>query len=417
MSNSNKAAVTAITLCAAVVVLSLGYFDTDVATLVQARSSRGLGNVYLRAEVDGSIRKIKAAEGDQIQAQQNLIELNDDEPRAELGKLRLEQARAIFRAGLASGAMSAQSRPNAYKGGPFDAVFIKEFEADRLRRALFASKIDLINARIDGAEKEISSFKPRLQILIESNRIQAKELDAMIKLVDQGLESNSELRKSQQAKLAMENQLQELIAKETVLRSELNKQNFEKQQLQSEFTSKLADEAAEYSSEALRLGELIANLESKLQKFLISSSTPGRITKLSHLNSGEAFRAGEVLVEIAPSMGDVVFEGRVAPQDISVVRSGMPARIVISTYNRHEVKPLRGQVSFVSPSAVADKEGKDYYLVRVTPEAQTVETPIGVEPLGLGLTAEVSISAGKRSVLSFLLSPLLKESEKAFRER
>ena len=74
-------------------------------------------------------------------------------------------------------------------------------------------------------------------------------------------------------------------------------------------------------------------------------------------------------------------------------------------------------MSFVSPSAVADKDGKDYYLVRVTPEAQTVETPIGVEPLGLGLTAEVSISAGKRSVLSFLLSPLLKESEKAFRER
>lgn len=106
MSKSNKAAVTAITLCATVVVLSLGYFDTDVATLVQARSSRGLGNIYLRAEVDGSIRKIKAAEGDQIEAQQNLIELNDDEPRAELGKLRLEQARAIFRSGLASGAMS-----------------------------------------------------------------------------------------------------------------------------------------------------------------------------------------------------------------------------------------------------------------------------------------------------------------------
>ena len=77
----------------------------------------------------------------------------------------------------------------------------------------------------------------------------------------------------------------------------------------------------------------------------------------------------------------------------------------------------RGRDRLVSPSAVADKDGKDYYLVRVTPEAQTVETPIGVEPLGLGLTAEVSISAGKRSVLSFLLSPLLKESEKAFRER
>ena len=414
---NQKAALFTICLSVAVVILSLGFFDADVATLVQARSARGLGNVYVRAEVDSSIKRVMVKEGQEVSEQQLLIELNDVEPKADLAKLRLEHARAIFRAGLSGGTLTAQSRAPVYSGGAFDAVFLIELEADRLRKSLHASKVDLINARLEGAEKEILSIKPRIEILNESIRLQSTELDAVIKLVDQGLEPNSELRRVKQSKLGMENQLQELLAKETMLISELRRQSFEKQQLQSEFISKLADEAAEYSSESLRISELISNLESRLQKFKILSSAAGHITKLSHINGGEAVRAGEVLAEIAPSAGDVIFEGRVSPQDISAVREGMPARIVISTYNRHEVKPLQGKVLFVSPSAMSDKEGRDYYLVRVKPHAQSVETPFGSEPLGLGLTAEVSISAGKRSVLAFLLAPLLKESEKAFTER
>jgi HlyD family type I secretion membrane fusion protein len=417
MIKSNRFSLNVILVCTGVVVLSLAFFDTDVATLVQANSSRGLGNIYLRAEVDAAIRKVQILEGDVVPANKVLITFNDDETKAELSKQRLDHALALAMAGFASGAFPTKNLPAIFLTEPFAAVYSRELDADRSRRTLFDSKMQLTQAKMDASQKEIATIKPRLDILEQSNFIQAKELDAMAKLVEQGLEPNSELRKAQQSKLNLENQWQELLAKQTSLTSDFFRLTLERQQLKSEFESMLSDDAAAFSADALRFSELVANIESRLRKYQVVSSVPGRVTKLAHLNPGEAFRAGEVLVELAPSEGAVLFEGKVNPKDISKVRQGMPAKVVILTYNRYEVKPLTGHVSFVSPSAMTDKDGNEFYVVRVTPSEQEVSTFKGMEPLGLGLSAEVSISAGKRSVLSFLLSPLLQESEKIFRER
>jgi multidrug efflux pump subunit AcrA (membrane-fusion protein) len=158
-------------------------------------------------------------------------------------------------------------------------------------------------------------------------------------------------------------------------------------------------------------------IETRLAKYKITSPLAGRLVKLHKFNSGDVLKAGDILAEISPNEGDLNFEAKVQPTDISMVKVGNPARITLTAFNRYEVKPIIGKVTYVSSSSLVDSEGKSFFLARVTPDVGYLEAVQKVSPLGVGMSAEISISSGSRSILAFLLSPLMRGASKTFTEK
>jgi adhesin transport system membrane fusion protein len=127
-------------------------------------------------------------------------------------------------------------------------------------------------------------------------------------------------------------------------------------------------------------------------------------------------RPSEILLEITPSDQRIVIQTRSNPNDRANLRRGLPARVRVGAYDYATYGTFEGHVTEVSADTLTDERGVRYYRVNVEVDISTLVSRVrqpGV--LVPGMAASADITVGKRTVLSFILSPLLKFRDGAFR--
>ena len=170
-------------------------------------------------------------------------------------------------------------------------------------------------------------------------------------------------------------------------------------------------------AEATALREVLQSLGARVQKHTLVSPVDARVSRIFRRNPGEAVRGGDVILEVTPSDGALVFGALLAPADVAAVRVGQQAKITLSAFLRDEVLPVDGTVIFVSPAATPDEKGQPHYFVRISTTVDKVKSKSGWQAIQPGMTAQINIIAGERSVLSYLLSPFLRVASMTFTER
>ena len=143
----------------------------------------------------------------------------------------------------------------------------------------------------------------------------------------------------------------------------------------------------------------------------------GTIQKI-HVNTiGGVIQPGMSLIEIVPTEDNLLIETKIAPQDIGFLRPGLNAVIKFSAYDFTLYGGLSGVLENISADTIQDEEGNSFYQVRIRTKDNDLKGPNG-EPLPIipGMTASADIITGKRTVLQYLLKPVLKASQTALRE-
>jgi len=121
------------------------------------------------------------------------------------------------------------------------------------------------------------------------------------------------------------------------------------------------------------------------------------------------------VVDIVPSGERLLVEARIAPQDIAFLRPGQPATVKLTAYDYAVYGGLDAELEHISADTITDEEGNTFYQVRVrTQEGQVDTDEIDVIP---GMTAQVDIMTGKRTVMEFLLKPVLRAWNNSLGER
>jgi membrane fusion protein, adhesin transport system len=129
---------------------------------------------------------------------------------------------------------------------------------------------------------------------------------------------------------------------------------------------------------------------------------------------GGVVQPGRDIVEIVPLDDALVLEARVVPKDIAFIRPGQPATVKFTAYDFSIYGGMDATVENISPDTTVDERGNAFYLVRV----RTSQADFGDKlPIIPGMTAEVDVLTGRKSVLSYLLKPVLKLQAYALRER
>ena len=124
---------------------------------------------------------------------------------------------------------------------------------------------------------------------------------------------------------------------------------------------------------------------------------------------------GKDVIELVPSDDALLLEARVLPKDIAFLRPGQKAMVKFTAYDFSVYGGLDATLEHIGADSVVDEKGNAYFLVRV----RTLSTTIGAQkfPIIPGMVAEVDILTGKKSVLSYLLKPILRAKAKAMTER
>lgn len=290
-----------------------------------------------------------------------------------------------------------------------------------LRRLALTATATRLRAEANGQALKFPASLKDAKALRDSEQ---EAFDSRRRLLDEGLAGLSRSLGLVQRELDIARRMssQGLMSDVEVMR--LTRQVNELQQARAERVNRFRQEA---SSELVKVQNDLALLEQtlvvrqdQLQRTVLTSPVDGVVKSIKINTLGGVVTTGAPIMEISPMGGRLLVEARVKPRDIGFVGVGQKAEVKLSGYDYNIYGGLHGSVEFISPDAIGEPDkGADqtYYRTLVVSEKNTLK-PRGGEPLPLipGMAATVEIKTGQRSVLSYLLRPMLK-SQEALRER
>ncbi|MCY1740908.1 HlyD family type I secretion periplasmic adaptor subunit [Ensifer sp. SL37] len=156
-----------------------------------------------------------------------------------------------------------------------------------------------------------------------------------------------------------------------------------------------------------------------LDQTILKSPVKGIVKNLEITTKGGVVQPGQKIMEIVPLEDRLYVEAEVRPQDVAFLHPGQPATVKITAYDYTIYGMLTGELVFISADTILDEKRKDpqpYYRIRVLTDSAALEGPDGLLPIKPGMVAEVNVQTGKKTVLEYLLKPILKATD-AFHER
>ncbi|MBI4204761.1 MAG: HlyD family type I secretion periplasmic adaptor subunit [Betaproteobacteria bacterium] len=294
----------------------------------------------------------------------------------------------------------------------------RELSLYRSRQAEFNANTAVFRQQTDQRNQELKEKRGRLTQIKTSLEFLDRELTMSRPLVKQGAMSEVEL-------LRLERQANDL-------KGELESTRITIPRLESavaEAKNKLDSYVAKFRADALaELNQVRAEqegtaatgvaLKDRVERAVVRSPLAGTVKSVKVTTIGGVVQPGSELLEIVPLEDNLLVEARVKPRDIAYLRPGQDALVKITAYDFSIYGGFPAKLEYISADSITDeKKGESYYLVRVRTTSSTParsEKPLAIIP---GMTATVHIQTGEKTFLHYLLKPIIKTKEMAFRER
>ena len=184
------------------------------------------------------------------------------------------------------------------------------------------------------------------------------------------------------------------------------------------FLTETSKEKSEAELRAAQLAEQLTGRNDKVARRELRAPMDGVVNRLLINTVGGVVKAGETIMEIVPAEDRLLINARVKPADIAFLKPGQDARIRISAYDSSIFGTLPGKVLRVGADAIADPERKESFFEVLIESRQNylgdASEHLGISP---GMAADASIQTGKRTMMEYMLKPIVKTLDKSLRER
>ena len=376
-------------------------------------------------QLGGTIDDILVKDGDVVKAGQVLVRMNKvsansqvEITKAQLVAARLTEARLIAeRDGAASVSFPPALLP--YKNDP------KVIEGFEVQKQLFLSRQSALKNELGAAEESIAGIRSQIKGLEESRdskkvqlAILKEQLDSMRDLAKDGYIARNRLLDLERTYAQIGGAISEDIgnigrAQRQIL--ELSLRRIQRQQeVQKEVRTLLPDIQREAESQQSRL----TGLDFELANVEVRSPVDGTVVSSSVFTKGGVVGAGAKLMEVVPDSDPFVVEGQLPVNLIDRVHRGLPVELVFSAFNSNRTPHIPGVVTQVSADRTVDERtNQAYYKVRaaVSPEGAKliVSHHLDVQP---GMPVEMFVKTGERTMMSYLLKPLMDRAHSAMSE-
>ncbi|MGR5335117.1 HlyD family type I secretion periplasmic adaptor subunit [Vibrio gigantis] len=371
----------------------------------------------LQSAIGGKLKQILVKEGQLVEKGQPLVEFDATFQRTALEELKSQQV-TLLASVERMNALLEQREPN-----------LAEFEVDypqivsQQKAQLNAQKALYFQKRVV-LEKESEQIAEQLHSVEKSLPSYEKELNATkqeLNILEKGYEAGniSRLRvlEMRQKLASIEQKIEEARGKKAVLIKQADSTEQKIEQLLAEAKAKVSADRSKAVSDLSALNARVRSSQAKLTNTMLVSPLQGLVQSLPSTQNGGVIQPGGTVVEIVPVGGKADFKARLSPRDIGFVSVGQPTRIKIDAFDYSRFGALKGEVESISPTTSQSERGEIYYEVVVS-----VETPYfrdNPESFSIlpGMTGEVDITTGEKSVFQYLWKPIYTNVSVAFGER
>lgn len=411
-------------ICACVLVLVTWAYFAEVDEF-----TRGEGRIVPSSDIQivqnlegGILAQIYVAEGDVVEQGESLLLIDDTLASSSFRERSLQGRQLISRVvrlrAESGGTSFDEELAKVAEGQAAPELIRKERDLYNSRAQEFGTKLGALEQKVEQKRQELSSVRLNRSSLSDSYDLLERELQITRPLVDKGALSPVEL-------LRLERQLNDLkgeLGRARIAIPQLQAEYREAQQTvesyRQNFVSEARRELNEVSSELGRLQEGNQAYSDRVDRTVVKSPVRGTVKQLKVKTIGGVIQPGMDLVEIVPMDDSLLVDAKVSPSDIAFIHPDQGAMVKFTAYDFAIHGGLSARVIQISPDTIQDEQ-KDlsYYEIRLKTDGGVLGSESDPLPIIPGMTVQVDILTGKKTVLDYILKPILKTKQLAFRER
>lgn len=327
-----------------------------------------------------------------------------------------EHEAAIVRLDAEIGGKSAIVFPDQFKDA--DPQVLKDqkliFKAHRQQ---LQAELNVLKLQHSQKLQEITEMRSRKKQLERSLGLARQQRDIAKPLVDQGVYPRVDY-------LALERDISSLRGDIDALRLAIprisqaaDEASRRIEQRRAEVKAQALDEKNSHRGELKSLWEIMSAGEDRVTRTDVRSPVRGTIKQINLNTLGGVVRPGESILEIVPLDDTLLIEARIRPADIAFLHPGQKAMVKITAYDFSIFGGLEGVVEAISADTIEDDNGESFFKVKLRTQKNAITYRNEELPIIPGMTASIDILTGKKSVLAYLLKPILRARQNALRER
>ena len=387
--------------------------------------TRGNGQVIPSRQIQvvqnlegGIVSEILIKEGDIVKSGEALLKIDDVRFSSSYRESRLRylalQAKVVRLKAEAEETLF-QPPEKLIKAKP--EIVQRELELFQSRRQQQTATINILKQQVSQRAQELIELRARKAQLHRSYNLMYRELELSKPLVAEGALSEVELLRLERSVNELHGELENTSLAIPRVKSRRQEAMRKVEEAKLTFLNAVRSELNEATGELSRLSESNLALEDRVQRTIVRSPLRGQIKRLLVNTVGGVIQPGMDLVEIVPLEDTLLVEVRIRPSDIGFLRPGQAAVVKFTSYDFAIYGGLKANLEYISADSLTDEKGNPYYLVKVRTDKNYLgskEKPLSIIP---GMLAGVDVLTGKKTVLEYLLKPVLRAKEYALKER
>lgn len=370
----------------------------------------------------GIVKKIIAKEGDFVHVGDVLLILDDTQIKAQLEIVKGELVTLL----------TMESRLIAERDGLERIVYSERLnsihdlrlaEAQAGQEQIFSARknthegeISVLQKRVSQLKTKISGLKGQQQSKKELVSSYKEEISDLRELLAEGFADKQRLREIERNYSRINGEIAELESTIAGSQIQIGETQLQILQLQKQFQEEVVNKLGEVQSQLYDVNERLIAFQDKVDRTVIKSPAEGNVLGMSVHTEGGVITPGTPILDIVPQDEELIIDAKVSPLDIDRVSIGLTAEVRFSAFKQALTPVVEGKVINLSADSLYDEQaGISYYQAKVELTPESYQKMAGLD-LVPGMPAEVLINTGERTLFEYLVQPITNAFARAFIE-
>jgi len=387
--------------------------------------TRGMGRVIPSRQIQvvqnlegGIVKEILVREGESVKKGQVLLTIDDtgfgstfEESKSRENELKARLAR------LRALAEGKDFSPDKEAVSDYPELVAEERNLYNIQMERMRNELEVLRQRLRQREIELADARAGIKNLQSSKALIEKEIKLTKPLFDRGLVSEVEYLQLQQKELDNKNELESLAKDVQATQSKIAEAKNMIEEVKGKYKTEAQQELNKTLGELQRITNTQVAIEDRVRRTQVRSPVNGTVNQLLVNTIGGVVKPGMDILEIVPEDEALLVEAKIKPSDIAFIYPGLKAVIKLTAYDFAIYGGLEGKVVHISADTIVDEKQEHYYLVRIKTDNTYLGSEDNKKQVMVGMTVVADIVTGKKTVMQYLLKPILRAKYNALRER
>lgn len=371
----------------------------------------------IQSETGGRLKSILVSEGDLVVKGQTLIEFDSKFQNTALDELNAQRAALELTIERLNSLVETRDPDFSKYADFYPRQVSQQLKQLAAEKELFFQKRSAVIKEQAQVAAELEGLQTELPVYQRQLNATKQELDILVKGQKAGNISKLRVLEMKQKLASIEKEIQQAKGQENVLKRKAETVVAQLKQLGAEARVQANIERSKAEADLSGLKARIRSGKEKVLDTVVKSPVKGLVQSIPSTQNGGVITPGGTIAEIVPVDGKASFKARLSPRDIGFVSIGQPARIKVDAFDYSRFGALKGEVEKISPTTSKSERGEIYYEVVVSVDVPYFRDNPESFSILPGMTGEVDITTGEKSVFQYLWKPIYTNVSVAFGER